>query len=253
MDKVNKVLLFHDVDKTKRTGMQKSGSRYLLDWKKFQKIFELNQSFKNIFEQIVTDSSNNEACIRITIDDGGGSNLEIAKFLKERNIKGYFFIITNFIGRQNFLDENEIKQIHQMGHIIGSHSHTHPHPFSLLSYNQILFEINKSKEVLEQILNISIKTFSVPGGEVNNRVLKILSEPELALDDIYISAPFKGRINFRFSHKTTIYGRLCIESRMSDLKISRYLAGKGWFFSLIDYQIRRFKREIVYRLSSYIT
>jgi peptidoglycan/xylan/chitin deacetylase (PgdA/CDA1 family) len=249
--KVEKVLLFHDVNAGPRMGMQDLNSRYLMDWKKFKNIFELNKDSEYIFEAI---DKNLEIHIsqnvtRITIDDGGGSCLKIAKFLKKKNIKGYFFIVTNFIGKPHFLDESEIQEIHQMGHIIGSHSHTHPHPFHFLTRDQIISEIKISKDIIERLLNIPVKVFSVPGGEINNKTLRILIDPILGLDEIYISTPYKGNKNFTFSKKTKIYGRLCIEAGMHDSTISKFIAGKGWILALINYQIRRLKREILYRLN----
>ena len=106
---INKVLLFHDVDISTRIGMQEPNSRYLMDWKKFKKIFELDESQTNTFEPLTINSSsyNFKAFTRITIDDGGGSCMEIAKFLKQKNIKAYFFIVTNFIGMPNFLCKDE--------------------------------------------------------------------------------------------------------------------------------------------------
>ena len=251
IDIVDKVLLFHDVNTTSRVGMQDLNSRYLMDWAKFKKIFEIGKNSEVIFEALNKQSNthSSQKFTRITIDDGGGSCLEIATFLKKQNIKGYFFIVTDFIGRQNFLNASEIRAIYKMGHVIGSHSHTHPHPFHLLTQDQIKFELKKSKDLLEQLLNTSIKVFSVPGGEINKRTLRILTDPFLDFDEIYISTPYKGKKNFRFNKKAKIYGRLCIEDGMDELKISKFITGKGWVLALIDYQIRRLKREIFYRLN----
>ena len=250
LEKIDKVILFHDINRFSRTGMQKSNSRYLLDWKKFQQIFESKFDTDFGFETIVNNPQSNspKSKTRITIDDGGGSCIEIAKFLKNKNVKGYFFIVTDFIGKPNFLNANEIKEIFNMGHEIGSHSHTHPHPFHFLNYDEIIYEIKKSKTILESILQTPIKRFSVPGGEVNKRILRTLSDPILDLDEIYISTPFKGVMNFKFSNKIKIFGRLCIEAGMSDSSIQRYLLGKGWLFALVDYQVKRLKREIIYKL-----
>tara|TARA_S200000501_G_scaffold346766_1_gene360522 strand:- start:1578 stop:2354 length:777 start_codon:yes stop_codon:yes gene_type:complete len=250
-DTIDKVLLFHDVDTTSRIGMQELNSRYLMSWKKFQQIFDLNQYQTDTFETIESNLSltSIKSITRITVDDGGGSSFQIAKFLKNKNIKAYFFIVTDFIGKPNFLCEDEIKQIYEMGHVIGSHSHTHPHPFNLLTNDQIRYEINKSKDILEKLLNVPIKIFSVPGGEISKRVLRTLSDPIMSLDEIYISTPYKGLKKFKFSNLTKIYGRLCIEADTPDLKISKYILGKGWSFALINYQVRRFRREILYRLN----
>ena len=123
---------------------------------------------------------------RITVDDGGGSSLELAKFLKSLNIKAYFFIVSNFIGRDKFLTKNEIHDIRKMGHVIGSHSHTHPNPFHLISKNEVIKELNKSIAILEDIINSPVRTFAVPGGEVNKKLLNFLSSSVFDLDEIYI-------------------------------------------------------------------
>lgn len=250
VDKIDKVLLFHDINQSSRTGMQKNDSRYLLDWKKFKRIFEFKSDLGIAFEpiNIITNCHSSKSQIRITIDDGGGSCIKIAKFLKTKNIKGYFFLVSDFIGKTNFLNVDEIKEIFNMGHVIGSHSHTHPHPFHLLNYDEILFEVKKSKTILEKIIQAPIKTFSVPGGEVNKNILKTLNDPILDLDEVYISTPYKGIKNFKFSNNIKIFGRLCIEAEMSNSLIQRYLLDKGWFFALLDYQVRRFVREIMYKL-----
>ena len=87
--------------------------------------------------------------------------MEIAKLLKEKNIKAYFFIPTIFIGKKGFLDENEIKEIYNMGHIIGSHSHTHLNPFCEFDDNIIKEEVIKSKNILQNILDDKVETFPV--------------------------------------------------------------------------------------------
>jgi len=253
-DKVSKVLLFHDVNLNSRLGMQNLSSRYLMDWKKFQEIFEQESNYNITFEPIDAQplGDTSKAYVRITIDDGGGSCIDIAKFLKKKNIKGYFFIITKLIGEPNFLSKNEILEIHNMGHIIGSHSHTHPHPFHFISQEKLIYEVKKSIDILEKIIKTSVTIFSVPGGEVNKRVLRILSNPIMGLDEIYISTPYQGKKDFKFANSAQIYGRLCIEAHMQNSKISNFIRGKGWRYALVDYQARRFKREVIYFLKKFL-
>ena len=56
----------------------------------------------------------------------------------------------------------------------GAHSHTHP-SLDKLNIELQLFEIKKSKEILEKHLGHSISTFAYPSGHYNNATLKILS------------------------------------------------------------------------------
>ena len=134
-----------------------------------------------------------------------------------------------------------------MGHVIGSHSHTHPNPFCELTKNMINHEVTKSKQILEQILGKNVDTFSVPGGEIRDETLIILSNTLLGLKEIYISTPYEGAYVFSPKIKPKIFGRLCIENKMSYKQISNYMIGKGWRFAFIDYQLRRFRRELIYK------
>lgn len=248
-ENVKNVLLFHDVNVTYRTGFQSNNSRYLLEWEQFKSFFTpYEKSFKN-FERISNQSSD-DLFIRVTIDDGGGSCLEIAKFLADRNIKAYFFIVTSLIGEPKFLTKNEIKAIFSMGHKIGSHAHSHPHPFHMLTKDEIFYEIKTSKKILEEIINSPVNIFSVPGGEINKKTLKILSDPLLHLDEVYISTPYQGRVNIINHCNTKFYGRLCIDAKMNPKAVQKYIQGKGWLLARLNYQLRRLRREILYKYSA---
>ena len=76
------------------------------------------------------------------------------------------------IGKNLFLNSDQILKIREMGHIIGSHSHTHPKIFRDLSYKQKLFEWEKSKNVLEEILKERIFCASIPGGDMDKETIK---------------------------------------------------------------------------------
>ena len=248
-ESVKNVLLFHDVNATDRIGFQSNDSRYLLGWEQFKSFFILHEkNFKN-FERIVNQSFK-DTFIRVTIDDGGGSCMQIAKFLADRNIKAYFFIVTSLIGEPKFLTKKEIKAIFSMGHKIGSHSHSHPHPFHMLTKEEIFDEINTSKIILKEIINSPVNIFSVPGGEINKKTLKILSDPFLDLDEVYISTPYQGRISSINLSKTKFYGRLCIDAKMNPNAVQKHIQGKGWVLARLNYQLRRLRREILYKYSA---
>ena len=82
------------------------------------------------------------------------------------------------------MNKRDLKNIKDLGHTIGLHSHSHPPSFEKLSYEKQFLEVKKSKSVLAQILKIDtqeIKTMSHPSGSYNKNTLKILSEAGIEL------------------------------------------------------------------------
>ena len=70
----------------------------------------------------------------MTFDDGGVSGMHIANELEKRSLRGYFFMTTGMLGDPHFLSAEQLRQLDQRGHIIGTHSHHHFSPFKALSY-----------------------------------------------------------------------------------------------------------------------
>lgn len=106
-----------------------------------------------------------------TFDDGGKSFYDvIAPILEKYGYKGMFFITTKYIGTDTFLNEDEIRDLHKRGHIIGSHAHTHEHLYTLPD-QQLEEEWKYSTEILSRILGEDIKYASIPNGDTSQRVL----------------------------------------------------------------------------------
>ena len=102
--------------------------------------------------------------IVLTFDDGNYSNLETAKCLTENGLKGIFFITTERINSVGYLSSDDLRSIHRMGHIIGSHSASHP-MFPFISKKQAEIELSKSKEFIEEISGAECTAFAFPGGQ----------------------------------------------------------------------------------------
>ena len=246
----NKVLLLHDFIESERRGMQVlDSSIYLTDLTKLISAIELSLNNGVIFETINTFSDEKKSRIEITIDDGGGSGILVANALKEINIRATFFVVTSFINKVGFLTKEEIKYIYSLGHRIGSHSHTHPSPFCNLDKKSISYEILKSKEILEDILKVNINTFSVPGGETDTRLLKLITSPKYKLSRIYTSTPYQG--TYFKSNNIEVIGRLCILRKMNVNQIVKIMKGKDWVYHRFRYKIGRLKRTILYTIKSF--
>ena len=122
-----------------------------------------------------------------TFDDGGKSFYSvIAPILEKYGYKGLFFITTKYIGTNTFLNETEIRDLHNRGHIIGSHAHTHEHLYTL-SDKQLEEEWKLSTEILSRILGENIKYASIPNGDTSKRVLH--SAQKYGIEYVYTSEP----------------------------------------------------------------
>lgn len=247
----SRVIMLHDIETDIGHGLQTKGSRYLLKWDIVKKAIQYALNDGVIFETLDQNSKyifNPD--VRITVDDGGASSLEIAEHLRDLNIKGYFFITTKYIDKKDFLTKNQINMIDSMGHEIGSHGHTHANPFCELSNDELVNEVNFSQMLLKKLLKKKINIFSVPGGEIRNSTLTKLKDPQLCLNEIYTSVPVQGFLSKKHSSNVLIYGRLCIERNMTSDQIYNYFKGYNWFYPCLDYKLRRFRREIFYKASS---
>lgn len=110
-------------------------------------------------------ASTNQPQWTITFDDGGLSALtEIADKLERYGWRGWFFMATDFIGQPTFCSREQILELHQRGHVIGSHSCSHPERISSCSREQLVDEWTRSCRVLEEIIQSPVTTASVPGG-----------------------------------------------------------------------------------------
>jgi peptidoglycan/xylan/chitin deacetylase (PgdA/CDA1 family) len=107
----------------------------------------------------------------ITFDDGGVSaSLWIADILAELGWPAHFLVASDQIGKPGFLNESQIRALHQGGHVIGSHSCSHPLRMSRCTPDQLAREWRESVEVLSDILGAPVQVASVPGGYYSRRV-----------------------------------------------------------------------------------
>lgn len=101
----------------------------------------------------------------ITFDDGGASAYEhIAPALEELGWRGQFFVTTARIGDAGFLTAGQIRDLHDRGHLVGSHSHNHPRRISELPIDEIRREWVESIGSLGEIIGLPVAVASVPGG-----------------------------------------------------------------------------------------
>jgi peptidoglycan/xylan/chitin deacetylase (PgdA/CDA1 family) len=102
--------------------------------------------------------------IVITFDDGNLDNyINAFPLMEEYGFTGVLYIVGNYIGVDNYLNADQIKEMADAGWEIGSHTMNH-HDLTKLSDLQKQYEITDSREFLEEELGVPILTFAYPFG-----------------------------------------------------------------------------------------
>ena len=119
-----------------------------------------------------------EKIVLLTIDDAPDKNaLEMAKTLKELNVKAIFFVNGHFLDTP---EEGEVlKQIHQMGFPIGNHTYNHK-SLRELSEEQQRKEIVDFNDRVEELIGERPEFFRAPFG-MNTDYSKQLAADEKML------------------------------------------------------------------------
>ncbi|HLK48887.1 MAG TPA: polysaccharide deacetylase family protein [Bryobacteraceae bacterium] len=111
------------------------------------------------------DEVRGDSAVLLTFDDGAASSFtRAAPELERFRWPGHFFVTTDWIGRRGFLNRQQIRELHERGHLIGSHSCSHPRRISHLGWADLVEEWRASCGVLGEIIGQCVRVASVPGG-----------------------------------------------------------------------------------------
>ncbi len=105
--------------------------------------------------------------VALTFDDGPAPiyTQEILAILKKYHIKATFFMVGTNAKKYPEL----VKEIHEQGHVIASHSQTHP-MLTKLSEAQLKYEIATPSQIIDHIIGIKPKCLRYPFGMSNEHV-----------------------------------------------------------------------------------
>ena len=115
--------------------------------------------------------------VLITIDDGFSSFYEKAwPYLKEKKIPFILFISTEAIGKNGYMNWDEIKEIERESFaFIGNHSHSHDYLLDL-TFDEFKTDIIKSVKIFKDNLGYNPIFFSYPFGEFNNNQISFIKK-----------------------------------------------------------------------------
>lgn len=103
--------------------------------------------------------------ITISCDDFHPLNWEAERIADKYGLKILFFIDCKY---QQAIDQ--IIDLHQKGHKIGSHTITHPSDIKELTQEDLEWEISGSKEIIENAIGDKIEWFCYPKGRFDEKV-----------------------------------------------------------------------------------
>ena len=115
--------------------------------------------------------------ILITIDDGFKSFYNEAwPYFKENKIPFILFVSTEPVGKNGYMDWNEIKEIEKSDFaIIGHHSHTHEYLIDM-NNSEFINDIETANKIFEDELGYIPEIFSYPFGEYSKYMKNYISK-----------------------------------------------------------------------------
>ncbi len=113
--------------------------------------------------------------IEVSMDDGGALDMKMADLLDKYGTKGTFYIVVDWIGKDGFLTWDQVKELDKRGFEIGSHTTSHPQDLKKLHEEELFYEVQNSKDMIETVLGHSISKFCYPRGRYNERVLEMVA------------------------------------------------------------------------------
>lgn len=190
---------------------------------------------KNAFEYKVEESAFEEQVkalqgkdVVFTFDDGGVSFLtKAAPIMEKYGFKGMFFISTKNIGTPGFLTAEQLKELAERGHVVGSHSHTHPEIFTKLSPEEIKQEWQISSQVLKDILGEGEYTASIPNGYTSKEILD--AAVQYGFKTIYTSQPTTRTKTYKNSK---LIGRYVVLDGMTTEDVVRIVTSRSCHLKL---------------------
>lgn len=125
------------------------------------------------YMKTVCKANTSEKKIALTFDDGPLYNYtpQVLSVLKTHNVAATFFCI----GKNAAAHTALLRQIHQQGHIVGSHSFSHGLWFDLLSAKKMEADLRQAHAVFKKELDCDVKWFRPPYGVTNPNLKKAVA------------------------------------------------------------------------------
>jgi peptidoglycan/xylan/chitin deacetylase (PgdA/CDA1 family) len=208
-----RIMMYHDINDDQLINFKKQLIELRKNWhfikpEEFDDISEIKKEKKNI--------------LLLTFDDGFKSSVKIANILKELNIFAIFFIVNDFIGKENYMNLNDLQLLISNGHTIGAHTKSHKMLSKIKNNNELEEEIYGTTKDLSEKLNINIDHFAFTFGNIN--AFDRTSTKIAKLKYKYVFSGIRGN-NFNLFGADVVYNRDNIEPNFGSSLIDFLLKG----------------------------
>jgi len=205
----------------------------------------------SVFDELLSTAQNNhqsitridhwyetgQGQIALSFDDGHVSDYEmVLPRLQAHHATATFFITPNFIGQAGYLSWYQVKQLHEAGMEIGSHSLSHPYS-TTLSADQLLNEMQHSKDLIEQHIGADVKSFAYPYGDYSCQTHQVVRSAGYRY--ICTSKPGLCRMNSQIMGRNSIHSNTPIQAIGELLNPSEYRLLRQQFGYAIRYHLKR--------------
>lgn len=115
-----------------------------------------------------------QKAVALTFDDGYEDAATTAlPLLKRHGFTATFYIVIDFVGKPGYMSWEQIKELHDSGMEIGSHTISHP-DLTAREHAVAYEEITQSQSILEEQLGISVESFCYPIGNYNADIAEMV-------------------------------------------------------------------------------
>lgn len=208
------VLMYHDIycDSVLESGFPyKSTSQYKLRVDEFESHVKAVKEYCDVHDNVE---------VVFTFDDGGVSFFTLAApMLEKYGFRGIFFISTKYLNTPTFLTNDQLSELVQRGHVIGSHTHTHS-ILTDLSNEEIENEWSESIKCLSRYIRDDVIA-SIPQGYGNTAVVKKALKARIR--ELYTSVP---TIKIEQVEDMLIIGRYVVYQGMTSDDVINIIANK---------------------------
>ena len=174
----SKVIFYHDLHSDK---LNTSMSTHIELFKQHINII------KDLNYEIVQNITSCKGQVQICFDDGYSGIYEFLDIIRELDVYINLFVISSKINCPNFLSKQQLRDISLSSYVnIQSHTHTHRR-LNLLSHEDLMLELKKSKELLEDIVSQEVDSLCFPEGRYNSHVVNVAFECDYT--KLYSSLP----------------------------------------------------------------
>ena len=161
--KKSKVIFYHDIH---------AGKQYTFQSTPIECFKKHIQIIRDNGYEIVSEITENYGQIEICFDDGYLGIYDNIEVIKELNIPIHLFVISSFLGKENYINTEQLIILNNLPQIkISSHTHTH-RLLNKIASECIKFELFESKRKLEEILKCKINAICFPEGRFNKNVIE---------------------------------------------------------------------------------